>query len=169
MRLQGWVTRPTEKDTERPVGTEREGGPGVAGGSQVRGHRRTPASKIPSWQLSQPVCTSRSLAGPGATQRHHWGRLWGVRPGWGPFPRGRAGRRWTEERLNSSLQETWCLEILSQSRRHTHAGIKRGRKEWITQQEHTPLPLCHSQLLQRRLQGGGGKYTHASFYIKLCI
>ena len=116
-----------DEDAERTAGTEGEGGPRVAGGSQVRGHRRTPASRAPLALPNSSVRASLHLQGAQQAQTGlrdtdtTGGGCAGAWPGWGLSPRGRVGRRWTEEGLNSSPPGIWHLEILSQSRRHTHA------------------------------------------------
>lgn len=57
-----------------------------------------------------------------------------------------------------------------ESEQEIHLCRHKEGKEGVNHPARTYTPaLCHSQLLQRRLQGGGGKYTHASFYMKLRI
>lgn len=70
--------------------------------------------------------------------------------------------------LNSSSSGTWHLEIQSQQETHPcRASLEAQRgegKEQVPQQEYTPLHLCHSELLQRRMGGWGRKNPHLFLY-----
>lgn len=111
-----------DEDAQR---TEGEGGPRVAGGSQVRGHRRTPASRAPPALPNSSVRASLHLQGAQQAQTGlrdtTVGRLCRSLARLGPLSQGKSGEEVTDEGLCSGPPGIWHLEILSQSRRHTHA------------------------------------------------
>lgn len=125
-------------------------------GSQVRGHRRTAASKTPSRQL----CHSQSAppgspAGPGAAQRHHSGEAV-QEPGQAGAPLPGEGQGGGDGGGAEFQSPRNLVPGNPESEQETHPSRMslRLKREWITQQGHTALPLRHAQLLQRRLQGG---------------
>lgn len=118
------------------MGTERRW-PQVAGGPNKQ-------DPFPT-ALPQQVCTSREPSRPRCNPETPLGRLGVSQAGSSPFPGEGQGGEMDGGGLHSSLQETWCLEILSQSRRYT-CGIKReGRSESPSKNIHPcPVPLTAS-------------------------
>ena len=115
----------------------------------MRDHRRIPASRVSPPLPNSSVRASPYLQGAQQAQvglRYHLGRLWGT---WAiPVREERDGggaefqspRNLVPRNLESEQETHSCRASLSLRQ-------KARRKEWVTQQEHTLLHPCHSELL----------------------
>ena len=161
-----------DEDAERTAGTEGEGGPRVAGGSQVRGH--TPARRAPPALPNSSVRASLHLQGAQQAQTGlkdtTEGRLCRSLARLGPLSQGKSGEE--VDRGGAEFQSPRNLASGNlESEQKTHPckmslRHKGRRKEWVTQQEHTPVPFTQNC---SREPEDGEKHTHASFYIQLHI
>ena len=159
-----------DEDAERTAGTEGEGGPRVAGGSQVRGHRRTPASRAPPALPNSSVRASLHLQGAQQAQiglrDTTAGRLCRSLARLGPLSQGKSGEE--ADRGGAEFQSPRNLASGNlESEQKTHPckmslRHKGRRKEWVTQQEHTPVPF--TQNCSREPEDGGKTHTCLFLY-----
>ena len=159
-----------DEDAERTAGTEGEGGPRVAGGSQVRGHRRTPASRAPPALPNSSVRASLHLQGAQQAQTGlrdtTEGRLCRSLARLGPLSQGKSGEE--VDRGGAEFQSPRNLASGNlESEQETHpckmSLRHKGEKEGVGHTARTHPCTLHSELLQRTR--GWGKNTHMPLFI----
>lgn len=137
--------------------------------------QKDPSKQCPTPQgptaPSQQLCQSqraphRSPAGPGATQRHHPGKLWGSQARLGSLSQWE-GREGGGAEFQSPRNLVPGNPGSAQETHPCRASLRhKGEKEGVGHSAGAPTPAPVSlSCFRGESEDGGGKHTHASFYI----